>query len=796
MEVAMRFLMLACIGAVLLAPLGAGCSHGNIVFENGGAGTTGVGGSTTGGTAFAESLGLVPGKIDLVLMVDNSLSMAGKQQILSVAVSDLIEGLVNPKCLDDLNGQPATTQPLGPLEACPAGSSRAFPPVLDMHVGLLSSSLGTFGADGCPEKPPAICGTTTPNSISANDHGHLVTRTDPCGTTSVPTYASEGFLAWDPAQMLNPPGQAAIGNPSVSPPVPGFTTSIHDLVLGDGQYGCGFESQDEAWYRFLVDPLPYLTISLANNVVQTSGTDGVLLQQRQQFLRPDSLLGIVVVSDEDDCSIKELASYPLFAAPELHLPHPRQECLTKGPNDPCCASCGVPTPSGCAADPTCVSNPSYTSTDEDTALRAFGLITHKQRYGIEFFYQPSRYVHALTAPTIVDENGKTVPNPIYTTLDPSAKPPALRDPSLVLYSAIVGVPWQLLARQSNGTPDLVNGVSALDPTQIGGFKTPRELALTDAKGNTFWDDIVGDPENYVPAKSPYMRESSVPRAGTDPITGATPAPPSAPNGTDPINGHEWTIQNPPNDIEYACVFPLLAPVDCSQPSAVCDCVGAVDNPLCDPNPNDNNKPTLQTRAKAYPGLKELAIAKGMGEQGIPTSICAKQVSDSTALDYGYRPSVRSILDAMTARLDRPHRAMCTQHQLKPGAGGHVPCVVFEARSTTGACNCDAPGKVVPAASDIALLNNAKQAGGPTAANLNCFCEIPQVSGAALTTCQTAGPHATQGADGFCYIDASAAPAIGNPALVDGCAAGQKHGLRFVGAGLPAGGSAVILACSQ
>jgi hypothetical protein len=789
----MRFPVLACCG-LFLAGSAPACGGGHALFASGGSTSSGAGGGA--GRAFAEPLGLVPGKIDLVFMVDNSLSMAGKQQILSVAVSDLIKGLVNPNCLDDLNGQPTAMQPTGPLDSCPPGSTRAFPPVLDMHVGLVSSSLGTFGADGCPDKPPAFCAGAMPNSTSNNDHGHLVTRTDPCGTTNVPTYESEGFLAWDPAQMLNPPGQAAIGDPIVSPPVPGFTTSIHDLVLGDGQYGCGFESQDEAWYRFLVDPAPYASIALVNNQVQTTGIDQTLLMQRQQFLRPDSLLGVIVVSDEDDCSIREMSSYPLFAAPELHLPHARKECLAKGPNDPCCTSCGEPTPAACPPDPGCISNPMYSAADEDTSLRAFGLVSHKQRYGVEFFYQPSRYVNALTRPTVSDANGKPVQNPIYTALDPTQKPAGVRDPSLVLYATIVGVPWQLIARKAGGAPDLVNGVSALDPTQIGGFKTARELALTDGKGNTFWDDIVGDPEHYVPARSPYMQESTAPRMGVDPITGATPAPPGSPNGTDPINGHEWTIKTPPNDIEYACVFPLLAPVDCSQPSAVCDCIGVADNPLCDPNPLNGNQPTLQTRAKAYPGLKELAIAKGMGDQGIPTSICAKQVSDPTKPDYGYRPSVKAILDAMTARLDRPHLAMCTQHALTPSTGGNVPCVVFEARSVSGACDCAGPGKMPVPAKDTALQQAAIQSGGSQAANWNCVCEIPQVSGAALTTCQTAGPHATQGADGFCYIDASAAPAIGNPALVDGCPAGAKHGLRFVGTGLPVGGAAVVLACSQ
>ena len=40
-------------------------------------------------------------KIDLLLMIDNSGSMSDKQQILKLAVPDLVQALVNPKCLDE-----------------------------------------------------------------------------------------------------------------------------------------------------------------------------------------------------------------------------------------------------------------------------------------------------------------------------------------------------------------------------------------------------------------------------------------------------------------------------------------------------------------------------------------------------------------------------------------------------------------------------------------------------------------------------------------------------------------------
>ena len=90
-------------------------------------------------------------KIDLVLMIDNSGSMADKQAILSDAVPDLVKGLVNPLCVDK-KGVPAKAQPLGPLDKCPSDTAREFDPVLDIHIGIISSSLGGHGVpDDLPQ---------------------------------------------------------------------------------------------------------------------------------------------------------------------------------------------------------------------------------------------------------------------------------------------------------------------------------------------------------------------------------------------------------------------------------------------------------------------------------------------------------------------------------------------------------------------------------------------------------------------------------------------------------------------
>jgi hypothetical protein len=627
-----------------------------------GGNTGGVSSSSSSGTGAGGSIHAAIDKIDLLFMVDNSPSMADKQAILATAVPDLLGGLLNPPCLDDTTGAPipAASQPAGPVDVCPAGSKRSFAPVLDVHVGLISSSLGTFGANGCPDTADT-CPGNMPNT-STNDHGHLVTRTDPCASSVVPTYQSEGFLAWDPAQKLTPPGQGDL---------PSLEASLKDLVVGDGQSGCGFESQNEAWYRFLVDPSPYQTIMLNNTPeVVTQGLDQVLLQQRQQFLRSDSLLAIVVVTDETDTSIQEFGQYPLFAqetnpnGTPFHLPHGSAACTdpTKGPADACCYSCGEQTPAGCTADPSCAGAAGdYNDNTENLGLRAFGLSgglqSHKARYGIEWFYQPSRYVTALTSATVQNSAGEMVPNPIFAPNQ--GEPGALiRDPSLVFYAAITGVPWQLIARQdANGTPDLVSGLDPLDPTLRGGFKSPEELSLKDPHGNTFWDDIAGDPESYVLPLSPVMQESTVPRTGTDPITGVAISPPTSPNGTNPFNGHEWNITQPPGDIEYACIFTLATPRDCTI-TIPCDCnlPASADNPLCSPNPNDNMKPSLQTSAKAYPGVKNLAIAKGLGVQGIVASICPAQLTSPTnpdgtlAVDYGYRPAVGALIERLRTQL--------------------------------------------------------------------------------------------------------------------------------------------------
>ena len=197
------------------------------------------------------------------------------------------------------------------------------------------------------------------------------------------------------------------------------------------------------------------------------------------------------------------------------------------------------------------------------------------------------------------------------------------------------------------------------------------------------------------------------------------------------------------------------------------------------------KNTLQTSHKAYPGTKHLAIARGLGSQGIVGSICPAQLMDASALDYGYRPAMRSILEAVRPAL----HDKCLGHALAPDAQGNVQCILLEGRATSGACSCDpalARSPVAPA--HQAALQAFKQE--PSSTTLDCFCEIDQVQGAALQDCQT---NAVTQSNGWCYVDAAMGAA--EAAVVANCRPGDKHEIRFTGNAAPLPGATVFIDCA-
>jgi hypothetical protein len=586
----------------------------------GGGGTAGSGGSGADGGGGGDRPPATAERVDVLLTIDNSRSMADKQELLGLAVPALVRSLVNPACLES-DGQASASQPSGPGEACPDGSSRQFPPITDIHFAVITTSLGGHGADAC----------AATNEPTEDDRAHLLTRGP--GDSMVNTYEDLGFLAWDPNLALDPPGQS---NSQA------LESNLKGLVLGAGQLGCGYEATHEAWYRFLVEPDPHESIRISGVQAVLEGTDSVLLTQRADFLRPDSLLAIIVLSDENDCSIID-GGQSYFAAQifspgtnnPYHLPKPRAACAAD-PNDPCCRSCGQDPGPGCStANDDC--SGALSTLDDSVNLRCFD---QKRRFGIDFLQPIERYVTGLSEPEVADRHGQIVRNPVFSDLNTSDAISKVRDERLVFLTAMVGVPWQDIARRdSNGRPDLVSGRDS-NNVPVGGFQ--RAAELTD---NGTWALILGDPANYSAPTDPFMIESSAPRSGSNPLTGDDIQPPTAGTGANGINGHEYEIpQN--DDLQYTCIFDLITPRDCSQPGAgSCDCVNTTNNnPLCQNQFNQYG--TTQFRAKAHPGIRHLQLLRELDDRGVVGSICPAQLNNDAQLDFGYLPTLRSLVEAV------------------------------------------------------------------------------------------------------------------------------------------------------
>lgn len=688
-------------------------------------------------------------RIDLLLAIDNSGSMADKQEILARAVPDLVERLVNPRCVDK-EGVPAATK-TAPGEDCPTGTTREFLAVPDIHIGIVSSTLASTSNGLCQGV--------------VNDNGHLLSRDE--DGAKVPTYEKLGFLAWDPGQKLDPPGEAVL-----SAGDEGLIPHFQQMVRGVGEDGCGFEGQLESWYRFLIDPKPYGTLERDGDALVPTGVDKTILAQRKAFLRPDSLVAVVMLSDENDCSVA-----PGDHAATLYsldrMVKPRAICATS-PDDVCCTPCGEAAPT-CPQDPSCEDENgaiSKLSADDDgTGLRCFD---QKRRFGRDFLHPVDRYVSGLRDKRIQNSDGELVDNPLYADLDPDDDLKNTRGPDFVFLTGIVGVPWQDIAR---------------DPTSLKqGYKTAKEMLIEDAEGHDTWDKVLGED-----GKDPldlHMIESQDPRPG---LPG-----PDASIGADPFSGHERPHQK--NELQYACTFSLLAPRDCTKEDS-CDCGIKNDayknNPLC--QAEDGTYSTTQIKAKAFPGRRELSVLEGIGDQAIVASVCPANMDEGDGAsppdDFGYRPAIGALIDRLKEKLGY----QCLPRSLSPAPDGQVECLVLEAR-VSDAPSCDGVNRIDVPSTNAGIIEEAKQSETANPA-WNQFCLVPQLSGDDLHACQTTegDPIVVDGeqVNGWCYLDATTVPSIGDPALVpSGCTPDQRRIVRLVGAANPSPGSTMFIVCTD
>ncbi len=591
----------------------------------------------------------------MLFAIDNSSSMGDKQQVLQAAIPTFLSRLTSPWCVPQNDPTGVATPPSN--NACPSGYQFEFPAIKDIHVGIVSSSLGGGGS-------PDVCTLGSADPTHQDDKGHLLNRTrvsnadGPPISNAKPIDGNGGnFLAWVPT--------SAQPNVTPEPSESQLETDFVSLVNGVQEHGCGLEAQLESWYRFLVQPDPYDSIAMSSDnppKATLSGVDSTLLKMRHDFLRPDSLVMIIQITDEEDSWSDPLwlggygwtvrtNSFPggpgnavgPRGTTECDQPINPNNVATTGPNNPDCASCAFPgsnkpvsgQPIGndpncqsCAGGSACPQKGWYTPASLSVSpLAGDGLNVRytswmRKRYGLDPQWNIQRYVDGLTSRTVPDRDGevhdsteyastqKKCTNPLFAAGLPDGSdtsPAAIcnlqdgpRGASLVYYLIIGGVPWQLLAQ---------------DPLNTS---LPFKRTLSSAD----WRRIVGaDPGHYVyDGIDPHMLESIVPRAGLE-------APGTSYSlGGDPISGREWNTLTSPAaiDLQYACTFDIQ-PKDCTAAANVgaCDCVSTAASapdgpPLCDPATR-----TTQVRAKAYPTIRELRVAEGLGDQGVVASICPR-----------------------------------------------------------------------------------------------------------------------------------------------------------------------------
>jgi len=185
-------------------------------------------------------------RVDLLFVVDNSNSMAEEQRILTEQIEFMVRRLVDPV------GDPETG-------ALPRAAD-------DIHVGVISTDMGTGGYTIMTCANPML-----------GDDGALqnIGRHRGCSDSYSASDCPMAECPWLSHTEARPDDGTLPGDPPLWDDFGCIAT------LGTG--GCGFEQQLEA-------SLVALT---------TQAEAGRI---NEGFLRPDSVLGVIYLTDEDDCS--------------------------------------------------------------------------------------------------------------------------------------------------------------------------------------------------------------------------------------------------------------------------------------------------------------------------------------------------------------------------------------------------------------------------------------------------------------------------------------------------------------
>jgi hypothetical protein len=206
-------------------------------------------------------------KVDLLFVVDDSSSMKEEQELLRRELPALIRALTTGQRRD------GTT----------------FAPIKDLHLGVVSTDLGTPGVssffEGCDAR---------------GDQGALLGTPAPDAACVVQSATGVPFLSF----------QAGVDDAE-------RVASDFQCIANLGTEGCGLEQQLESMLRAVTPATDgALRFWGPNGMIETGQADGV----NAGFLRPadlePSLVAVILVTDEEDCSAANPAHFdPSFVGP-------------------------------------------------------------------------------------------------------------------------------------------------------------------------------------------------------------------------------------------------------------------------------------------------------------------------------------------------------------------------------------------------------------------------------------------------------------------------------------------------
>jgi hypothetical protein len=203
-------------------------------------------------------------QVDLLFLVDSSASMQAEQNALAAEVPSLMEVLSA--------GNPPEGEP-GHIEGLPA-----FEPV-DMHVGVTTVDMGLLDAD--------IAQIYAEGGLNCDQYGddgilHVEGNATGCTPTSTLDESGGRFLRFDPNET-----DTAAFNADFA------------CLSATGVDGCFLEQQLEASLKAVTPSNSELKFH--NDRDGQGNPDG----PNAGFLRPGSLLAVILVTDEDDCSMAD-----------------------------------------------------------------------------------------------------------------------------------------------------------------------------------------------------------------------------------------------------------------------------------------------------------------------------------------------------------------------------------------------------------------------------------------------------------------------------------------------------------